>query len=207
MFRYWHVIKILPTSPKTANYISSGGVLVTRLHTVNRVIDNVSAARTFESFEKKTLICSAIIVYSLAIPCFSSRRVSIDSRVWNRNADNWFFRNVCWKIRCVPRQGAVGEVYTRSVDAVNIEYMAKKCKYYIDIHKKWCALRKLREVHVSKTELRRVLFTSWHCVQARHTCRDLDYCSKQRCGTSQHAIIIASYYCSVKRWNVLLIWN
>ena len=41
---------------------------------------------------------------------------------------------------------------------------------------------------------------------ACHTCRDLDYCSKQRrrpAGTSQHAII-ATYHRSVKKWNVFI---
>ena len=36
----------------------------------------------------------------------------------------------------------------------------------------------------------------------RHTCRDCDYCSKQRRGTS-HAII-ATYHRSVKKWNVFI---
>ena len=37
----------------------------------------------------------------------------------------------------------------------------------------------------------------------RHTCRDLDYCSKQGRGTSQHAII-ATYHRSVKQWKVFI---
>ena len=56
-------------------------------------------------------------------------------------------------------------------------------------------------------ELRRVLFPTFHVVivdvhtsrVACHTCRDLDYCSKQGRGTSQHAII-ATYHRSVKQW-------
>ena len=38
---------------------------------------------------------------------------------------------------------------------------------------------------------------------ACHTCRDLDYCSKQGRGTSQHAII-ATYHRSVKQWKVFI---
>ena len=70
-------------SPKPADYIPSCGVIATLLGCTLSVtvMENVGVARSFESFEKKTLICPAIIVYSLAIPCFSSRRVSIDSRV------------------------------------------------------------------------------------------------------------------------------
>ena len=69
--------------PKTVDYIPSGGVIATLLGCTLSVtvMENVCAVRSFESFQKKTWICSAIIVYSLAIPCFSSRRVSIDSRV------------------------------------------------------------------------------------------------------------------------------
>ena len=99
-----------------------------------------------------------MIVYSLAIPCFLSRRVSIDSRVWNRNADGCFFLNVCWKIRCVPRQGAVCKHTTRlhTFCGRNTAFKAKKCKYYMEIHKNECALRKLSKFHVSKAfQLRR----------------------------------------------------
>ena len=39
---------------------------------------------------------------------------------------------------------------------------------------------------------------------ACHTCRDLDYCSKQGRGTSQHAINIATYHGSVKQWKVFI---
>ena len=74
--------------------------------------------------------------------------------------------------------------------------MAKKCKYYIDIYKSECALRKLRKFHVLKVfELHRVqactvyMLSLLICTRhACHTCRDRDYCSKQRRGTS-HAII------------------
>ena len=38
---------------------------------------------------------------------------------------------------------------------------------------------------------------------ACHTCRDLDYCSKQGRGTSQH-VIIATYHRSVKQWKVFI---
>ena len=38
---------------------------------------------------------------------------------------------------------------------------------------------------------------------ACHTCCDLDYCSKQGPGTSQHAII-ATYHRSVKQWKVFI---
>ena len=38
---------------------------------------------------------------------------------------------------------------------------------------------------------------------ACHTCRDLEYCSKQGRGTSQHAII-ATYHRSVKQWKVFI---
>ena len=38
---------------------------------------------------------------------------------------------------------------------------------------------------------------------ACHTCRDLDYCSKQGRGTSQHAFI-ATYHRSVKQWKVFI---
>ena len=38
---------------------------------------------------------------------------------------------------------------------------------------------------------------------ACHTCRDLDYCSKQGRGTSQRAII-ATYHRSVKQWKVFI---
>ena len=44
------------------------------------------------------------------------RYFSFASRVWNRNADDWFVPQCMLKIWCVPRQGAV--YYTRSVDAV-----------------------------------------------------------------------------------------
>ena len=73
---------MLPMSPKSADYIPSGGVIATLLGCTLSVtvMENVGAARSFESFQKKTWIRSAIIVYSLAIPCFLSRRVSIDSR-------------------------------------------------------------------------------------------------------------------------------
>ena len=82
--------------------------------------------------------------------------------------------------------------------------MAKKCKYYINIHYLvnaswessgnfmfWKSLKfaeyyfhvVIVDVHTSRV--------------ACHTCRDLDYCSKQARGTSQHAII-ATYHRSVK---------
>ena len=127
---------MLPISPKTADYIPFGGVIATLLGCTLSVtvMENVDAARSFESFQKKTWICSAIIVYSLTVPYFSSRRVSIDSRVWNRNADDYFYRNVCWKIRCVPRQGAF---YTRSVDEV-LHLKCYKNEYSFEIcHWAW----------------------------------------------------------------------
>ena len=77
-----------------------------------------------------------------------------------------------------------------------------KCKYYLDIHRKECALRKRRKFHVLKAfELRyclliqvvivdvrtRMLFAWWSW-----------YCSKQIRGTSQHAFI-ATYYRSAKK--------
>ena len=40
-------------------------------------------------------------------------------------------------------------------------------------------------------------------VACHTTCRDLDYCSKQGRGTSQHAII-ATYHRSVKQWKVFI---
>ena len=91
--------------------------------------------------------------------------------------------------------------------------MTKKCKYYIDIYKSESALRKLRKFHVLKVfNLRRVQACTVYMLSllicthhACHTCRDRDYCSKQRLGTS-HAII-ATYHGSVKKWNVLFIRN
>ena len=88
--------------------------------------------------------------------------------------------------------------------------MAKKCKYYIDIYKSESALRKLRKFHVLKVfNLRRVQACTVYMLSllicthhACHTCRDGDYCSKQRLGTS-HAII-ATYHGSVKKWNVFI---
>ena len=88
--------------------------------------------------------------------------------------------------------------------------MAKKCKYYIDIYKSESALRKLRKFHVLKVfNLRRVQACTVYMLSllicthhACHTCRDRDYCSKQRLGTS-HAII-ATYHGSVKKWNVFI---
>ena len=90
--------------------------------------------------------------------------------------------------------------------------MAKKCKYYINI-------RYL--VNASWESSGNFMFwkslnfdeycNSFHVVivdvhtsrVACHTCRDLDYCSKQGCGTSQHAII-ATYHRSVKQWKVFI---
>ena len=81
--------------------------------------------------------------------------------------------------------------------------MAKKCKYYIDIYKSESALRKLRKFHVLKVfNLRRVQACTVYMLSllicthhACHTCRDRDYCSKQRLGTS-HAIIATFLYIS-----------
>ena len=91
--------------------------------------------------------------------------------------------------------------------------MAKKCKYYINIHylvnaswessgnfmfwkslnfAEYCFHVVIVDVHTSRV--------------ACHTCRDLDYCSKQGRGTSQHAII-ATYHRSVKQWKVFIVWN
>ena len=84
--------------------------------------------------------------------------------------------------------------------------MAKICRYYIDIHKNECTLKKPCKFHVLKVfELRRALFTGCHCwcAHAYQTCRDLDYCSKQRRGTSQHAII-SSYYRLIKKWDIFI---
>ena len=88
--------------------------------------------------------------------------------------------------------------------------MAKKCKYYINIHylvnaswessgnfifwkslnfAEYCFHVVIVDVHTSRV--------------ACHTCRDLDYCSKQGRGTSQHAII-ATYHRSVKQWKVFI---
>ena len=88
--------------------------------------------------------------------------------------------------------------------------MAKKCKYYINIHylvnaswessgnfmfwkslnfAEYCFHVVIVDVHTSRV--------------ACHTCRDLDYCSKQGRGTSQHAII-ATYHRSVKQWEVFI---
>ena len=88
--------------------------------------------------------------------------------------------------------------------------MAKKCKYYIDIYKSESALRKLRKFHVLKVfNLRRVQACTVYMLSllicthhACHTCRDGDYCSKQRLGTSY--AIIATYHGSVKKWNVFI---
>ena len=85
--------------------------------------------------------------------------------------------------------------------------MAKKCKYYINIHYLvnaswessgnfmfWKSLNFAEycfhvDVHTSRV--------------ACHTCRDLDNCSKQGRGTLQHAIIATyMYHRSVKQWNV-----
>ena len=87
--------------------------------------------------------------------------------------------------------------------------MAKKCKYYINIHylvnaswessgnfmfwkslnfAEYCFHVVIVDVHTSRV--------------ACHTCRDLDYCSKQGRGTSQHAIIAT--YRSVKQWKVFI---
>ena len=87
--------------------------------------------------------------------------------------------------------------------------MAKKCKYYINIHylvnapwessgnfmfwkslnfAEYCFHVVIVDVHTS-------------CVAC--PCRDLDYCSKQGRGTSQHAII-ATYHRSVKQWKVFI---
>ena len=88
--------------------------------------------------------------------------------------------------------------------------MAKKCKYYINIHylvnaswessgnfmfwkslnfAEYCFHVVIVDVHTSRV--------------ACHTCRDLDYCSKQGRGKSQHAII-ATYHRSVKQWKVFI---
>ena len=91
--------------------------------------------------------------------------------------------------------------------------MAKKCKYYINIHylvnaswessgnfmfwkslnfAEYCFHVVIVDVHTSRV--------------ACHTCRDLDYCSEQRrgpAGSSQYAII-ATYHRSVKQWKVFI---
>ena len=88
--------------------------------------------------------------------------------------------------------------------------MAKKCKCYINIHyevnaswessgnfmfwkslnfAEYCFHVVIVDVHTSRV--------------ACHTCRDLDYCSKQGRDTSQHAII-ATYHRSVKQWKVFI---
>ena len=67
--------------------------------------------------------------------------------------------------------------------------MVKKCKYYLDIHKNECALRKLHEFHVLKAfKLPNCLHVVIIDVHTRMSPVSWS-CSKQRPGTPQHAII------------------
>ena len=77
--------------------------------------------------------------------------------------------------------------------------MAKKCKYYMDIHENECPLRKLCNFQVFKAfQLRwpSIAIVDAHTHFTRAVIVILQ-CSKQRRGTSQHTII-ATYYRSVK---------
>ena len=104
-----------------------------------------------------------MIVYSLVIPCFLSHRVSIDSRVWNRNADDCFFSMYAEKSgvyrdkeRFVQKPNPFTHVLWTQYCIKQHGIKAKKCKYYMEIHKNECALRKLSKFHVSKAfQLRR----------------------------------------------------
>ena len=54
------------------------------------------------------LLSDKLFTVLIAIPCFSSRRVSIDSRVWNRNVDDWLFRQCMQKNPvCTPARSGL----------------------------------------------------------------------------------------------------
>ena len=103
-------LKMLPISPKTADYISSGGVIATLLG-CTQSWSIFHSAKFLKVFRRNHGLVNRWLFTVSPYPV--SRRVSIDSRVWNRNADGCFFLNVCLKIRCVPRQGAVCKHTTR----------------------------------------------------------------------------------------------
>ena len=200
-------------SPKTADYIpSGGGVIATLLGcTLMTLLWRTLLQREALKVFRENMICSAITVYSLAIPCFPSRRVSIDSRVWNRNADDCFYRIVSWKSGVYPGRERLHTFCGRSTLQLTITLNnGQKCKYYINIHylvnAPWGSSGNFMFWKSLNFAEYCSMLSLLMCTRPRvacHTCRDLDYCSKQGRGTSQHAII-ATYHRSVKQWNVFI---
>ena len=131
-------------SPKTADYIpSGGGVIATLLGcTLMTLLWRTLLQREALKVFRENMDCSAITVYSLAIPCFSSRRVSIDSRVWNRNADDCFYRIVSWKSGVYPGRERLHTVCGRSTLQLTLnnyrawEFTSKEA-IWLDVRRSW----------------------------------------------------------------------
>ena len=121
------------TSPKTAYYIHNGGVIAT-LPGANSHGKRFLSGNIWKLSGKHHFF-NANTVYSIAISCFSSRRVSKDSWVWNRNAEDCFTACIMHRADlCVLLQGADCQVYTSSVDTVLLFTSNNNSKNHFDIH-------------------------------------------------------------------------